>query len=476
MTTVKKIARNNLFLFSGQVISLALGLFYFAYMAGYLGAKNFGILNTAISLTLIIGLLGDLGLSSLMTREVSRNQSLAPKYLGNILLVKVLLAVVTFAVVVVVANTLGYSEQSIKVIYIIMLSTIATNFTQVFTSIFQAFERFEFQSFGVILNSILMTVGIIFSVYQKLDLIYFALVYFIVNSIILLYSFFICLRKLTFLDFNIDWAFLKQIISESLPFWLNSVFVLIYFKIDMVMLSIINGDIAVGLYSAPYRLIDALSFIPVVLMSTMYPVFSKFYVSSKESLEFAFKKSFKFLTIIAIPIGIGTTILAERIILLIYRDVQYSPSAVALQILIWASVLSFINYAPSTYFSSTNRQRALMIFTFIGAVLNICLNFILIPRFSYNGAAIATVCSELAVGILMISNIHEVQNLSALLTGVILKSLVAGAFMGLFLLIFHNFTLILLILFAAIIYFVVLYIVNGFEKEEINLFNQVFGR
>lgn len=357
-----------------------------------------------------------------------------------------------------------------------MLSTIATNFTQVFTSIFQAFERFEFQSFGVILNSILMTVGIIFSVYQKLDLIYFALVYFIVNSIILLYSFFICLRKLTFLDFNIDWAFLKQIISESLPFWLNSVFVLIYFKIDMVMLSIINGDIAVGLYSAPYRLIDALSFIPVVLMSTMYPVFSKFYVSSKESLEFAFKKSFKFLTIIAIPIGIGTTILAERIILLIYRDVQYSPSAVALQILIWASVLSFINYAPSTYFSSTNRQRALMIFTFIGAVLNICLNFILIPRFSYNGAAIATVCSELAVGILMISNIHEVQNLSALLTGVILKSLVAGAFMGLFLLIFHNFTLILLILFAAIIYFVVLYIVNGFEKEEINLFNQVFGR
>lgn len=475
MTTVKKIAKNNLFLLSGQVTSLVLGLFYFAYMAGYLGAKNLGILNTAISLTLIIGLLGDLGLSSLMTREISRNQSLAPKYLGNILLVKVLLAVLSFAVVVVVANILGYSEPAIQVIYIIMLSTIATNFTQVFTAIFQAFERFEFQSFGVILNSILMTVGIIFLVYHKLDLIYFSLLYFIVNSIILLYSFFICLRKLTFFDFHVDWVFLKQIILESLPFWLNSVFVLIYFKIDMVMLSIISGDTSVGLYSASYRLIDALSFIPVVLMSTMYPVFSKFYVSSKESLEFAFKKSFKFLTIIAIPIGIGTTILAERIILFIYRDVQYSPSAVALQILIWASVLSFMNYGPSTYFSSTNRQRALMIFTCIGAVLNIFLNFILIPRFSYNGAAIATVCSELAVGILMISNIH-VQNFSGLLTDVILKSLVAGAFMGIFLLIFHSFTLILLILFAAIIYFIILYIINGFEKEEINLFNQVFGR
>lgn len=476
MTTVKSIARNNLFLFSGQIISLVLGLFYFAYMAGYLGVKNLGILNTALSLTVLIGLLGDLGLSSLMTREISRNLSLAPKYLGNILLIKVLLAVVTFGAVVIVANILGYSEQATRVIYIITLSTIATNFTQVFYSIFQAFERLEFQSLGVILNSVLMTIGIIYSVYQKLDLIHFAYIYFITNSIIFSYSFFVCLRKLTSLDLKIDWIFLKQVISESMPFWLNSVFVLIYFKVDMVMLSIMSGDAAVGLYSASYRLIDALGFIPIVLMSTMYPIFSKFYISSRDSLEFAFKKSFKLLTIIAIPIGIGTTILAERIILFIYRDVQYAPSAAALQILIWASVLSFINYTPSTYFSSTNRQRALMIFTCIGAVLNIFLNFMLIPRFSYDGAAIATVCSELAVGILMISNIHEIQNLSVLLTDIILKSLAAGVFMGAFLLIFPHCTLILLILFAAILYFIFLYIVNGFEKEDIDLFNQVLGR
>lgn len=475
MTTLKRIAKNNLFLLSGQVINLVFGFFYFVYMANYLGAKDLGILNTALSLTLLIGLLGDLGLSSLMTREISRNHSLAPKYLGNVLLIKALLAVVTFVAVVIVANILGYSEQTIKVVYIITLSTIATNFTQVFYSIFQAFERFEFQSLGVILNSVLMTVGIIFSVYQKLDLIYFASIYFIVNTTIFSYSFFICLRKFTFLDLKIDWTFWKQTILESIPFWLNSVFVLIYFKIDMVMLSVMSGDTAVGLYSASYRLIDALGFIPMVFMSTMYPVFSKFHVNSSDYLEFAFKKSFKLLVIIAIPIGIGTTILAERIILLIY-DVQYSPSAAALQILIWASVLSFINYTPATYFTSTNRQRALMIFTCIGAILNIILNFILILRFSYNGAAIATVFSELVVGLLMISNIHKIQNLSALLADVIIKSLVSGVIMGVFLLIFQNLTLMLLILFAAILYFVLLYILNGFEKEDINLFNQVLGR
>lgn len=475
MTTVKSIAKNSLFLLSGQVTSIVFGFFYFVYMARYLGAEDLGILSFALSFTVILGLIGDLGLSSLMTREVSRNQSLAPKYLGNILVIKLFLAILTFVVVASVINTLGYSEQTIKVVYIITLSNIATNFTQIFTSIFQSFERFEFQSLGVILNSILMMFGIFFGIEQNFDLIYFSFVYLIVNVIIFAYSFLVCLRKFAVPSLKIDWTFWKQIISESIPFWLNSVFVIIYFKIDMVMLSMMSGDAAVGWYSASYRLIDSLGFIPVVLMSTMYPVFSKFHVSSRDSLEFAFKKSFKFLTIIAIPIGIGTTILAERIILLVY-GVQYSSSIAALQILIWASVLSFINYTPATYLTSTNRQRTLMIFTFLGAILNIFLNFILIPRFSYNGAAIATVSTELVVGLLMIFSIRNVQNLSVLLSDIILKSLVAGTVMGVFLLIFPNYILILMILFAAILYFIALYVINGFEKEDINLFNQVLGR
>lgn len=475
MTTVKKIAKNSLFLLSGQIISLVFGFFYFVYMARYLGAEDLGVLSFALSFTLIVGLLGDLGLSSLMTREVSRNQSLAPKYLGNIFFIKVLLAIVTFGVVVAATNILDYSEQTIKIVYLITLSNIATSFTQTFNSIFQAFERFEYQSIGMVLNSTLMLIGIFFAIEQNFDLIYFAFVYLIVSVILLVYSVIFCLWKFAIPSLKIDWIFWKQTILESMPFWLNSVFVIIYFKIDMVMLSTMDGDTVVGWYAASYRLIDALGFIPAVLMSTMYPVFSKFHVSSKDSLEFAFRKSFKILVIIAIPIGIGTTILAEKIIILIY-SIEYAPSVIALQILIWASVLSFINYTPATYLTSTNKQRTLMIFTFLGAILNIILNLILIPLFSYNGAAVATVITEFFVGSLMVYNIHRVQNLSILLSDVILKSLIAGALMGMFIFIFKSYTLVLLILFAAVIYFIALYIVNGFEKEDIILFNQVLGR
>ena len=475
MTTVKKIAKNSLFLLLGQVTSIVFGFFYFVYMARYLGAADLGVLSFAISFASILGLIGDLGLTSLMIREVSRNLLQAPKYLGSVLLIKILLSIVNFGVAVIAINILDYSEPTIQIIYIITLYNIATNFTYVFYSVFQAFERFEFQSLGLILNSTLMLISIFFAVEQKLDLIYFSFIYLIVNTIILGYSLLVCLRKFTIPVFKIDYVFWKQIISESAPFWLNTVFVLIYFKIDMVMLSVMDGDSVVGWYAASYRLIDALALLPAVLMSTLYPVFSKFYVNSRESLEFAFKKSFKFLTIVSIPIGIGTTILAERIIILIY-GVQYSPSVISLQILIWASVLSFINYTPATYLNSIDRQRTLMTFTFVGAVLNLVLNFILISRFSYIGAAIATVFTELVVSLLMISNLGKIQNLSCLLRDSILKSLIAGSIMGAFLLIFQNCTLILLILFAAILYFIVLYYVNSFEKEDISLFNQVLGR
>ena len=475
MTTVKSIARNNLFLFSAQIISLVFGIFYFVYMAKYLGAKNLGILSFALSLTVIVGLIGDLGLSSLATREVSRNQALAPKYLGNILLLKILLALVTFGFVIIIINNFNYSEQTIKVVYIITISNSLTSISQIFNSIFQAFERFEFISISTALTSILMFAGVFFAIRQEFDLIAFALIYLVVNAIILLYSVSIYTWKFAIPSLKIDWPFWKQIVLESIPFWLNSVFVIIYFKIDMVMLSMMSGDAAVGWYSASYRLIDALAFVPAVFMSTLYPVFSRFYVTSRDSLEFVFKKSFKFLTVIAVPIGIGTTILAEKIILVIYGE-QYFPSVPALQILIWASVMSFINYTPATYFTSTDRQRALMIFTFTGAILNIILNYLLIPKFSFNGAAVATVTAELVVGILMVMNIHNIRNLSFILSNVIFKCLAAGSLMAMFLTFFLDFNLIPLILFAAVIYFIALYVIRGFEKEDINLFKQVFGR
>jgi O-antigen/teichoic acid export membrane protein len=457
----------------GQIISIIFGFFYNIYTARYLGAEGFGVLSFALAFTGIFGLLGDLGLSTLAIREVARDKSLSSKYLGNITSIKLFLVIITFGVIGISINILDYPQQTINVVYIIAASTLLTNLTQIFSSMFQAYEKLEYLSIGRVINGVLMLIGAFIAIKQNLSIVSFVSIYLFVNGIVLLYSICICSWKFVLPTLRIDFIFWKKIIKESLPFWLTSVFVIIYFRIDMVMLSLMKGDVVVGWYAASYRLIDALSFIPSVFMSVMYPVFSRYHVNSKKSLELSFEKSYRFLIIIAIPIGIGTTLLAEEIINLVYGD-EYIPSVIALQILIWASVLSFINYTPATFLNSTNNQRKLMIFTSYGALLNIILNFVLIPSLSYSGAGIATVITEFVVGILMISQIRKVQNISSLLSGIIKKSLIAGSIMGVFIIMFKSYSIFVLIIPASIIYFIVLFIVRGLEKEDLNLLNQMF--
>jgi O-antigen/teichoic acid export membrane protein len=475
LNSVRRIAKNSLVLLAAQAISMVLGFIYTIYAARYLGAEGFGILSFAVAFTGMFGLLGDLGLSTLATREISRDETTASKYLGNITSIKVFLVVITFGLTALTINILDYPQQTIKVVYIMALSTLLAVFGQTFNSVFQAFEKLEYISISKVLTSILMLVGALIAINHSLNIIYFASIYLIANATALIYNVFICTWKFVLPTLKLEFPLWKEITVDALPFWLTSVFVIIYFRIDIIMLSIMNGDSVVGWYSASYKLIDALIVIPGIFMSAMYPVFSKFYIHSKDSLVFSFNKSFKFLALIAIPIGIGTTVLAEEIILAIYGT-EFSQSVIALQILIWANVLGFVNYAPATFFNSTNKQRTLMIVTFFGAVLNISLNFILIPLLSYKGAAIATVSTEFVVGLLLMYQIQKEQNIYSVIPNTLFKPLIAGIAMGLFILIFKNYSLILLICSASIFYFVSLFIINGFEKDDIKLLSQALRR
>lgn len=475
MSVIRTIAKNTLVLLAGQVVTVVLTYFYTIYTARYLGAEGFGVLSFAIAFTGISCLLADLGLSVLTIREVSRNNSLADKYVGNILAIKTILTAITLGFTAIVINILGYPFKTVVVVYLITLSTIFTSFTNMFNSIFQAFQKMEYISAGRILYSVLMFVGTLIAINKNLDIVSISFVYFFVSLVALGYSFYVCIRRFLIPKIELDFHFWKDLIKESIPFWMTSVFIIIYFRMDMIMLSMMKGNEVVGWYAAPYRLLDGLSVIPSVFMSVMFPVFSKYYTDSKSSLEFAFEKSLKFLVIISIPIGIGTTILADDIIMLFYGN-EYTPSVAALKILIWASVLSYINWTPATLLNSANKQRTLMICTSIGAILNIILNCLLIPSLSYKGAGIATIISEFAVGLLILSSIQKTQNLLSPLTDAIFKSLISGIIMGLFMIAFKSYTSIILILAASVIYFVGLIITDTIRKEERNLLNQMIRR
>ena len=129
MSTVQRIAKNTTVLLVAQVASYLLAFFYMMYTARYLGPASFGILSFAAAFTGIFSVFGDLGLSTLITREVARDKSLAPKYLANVSLMKVILVAITFGLIALTINLMSYPEETIKAVYLIALSVIFTAFT-----------------------------------------------------------------------------------------------------------------------------------------------------------------------------------------------------------------------------------------------------------------------------------------------------------------------------------------------------------
>jgi Polysaccharide biosynthesis protein. len=141
MNTVQRIAKNTGVLLASQVVSYVFGFFYVMYTARYLGAEGFGVLSFALAFTGIFGVFSDLGVSTLTVREVARDKSLAGKYLGNIVVMKVILVAITFGLIALTINLLGYPEQTIKVVYLVALYIIFGAFSNIFNSIFQAYEK-----------------------------------------------------------------------------------------------------------------------------------------------------------------------------------------------------------------------------------------------------------------------------------------------------------------------------------------------
>lgn len=244
----------------------------------------------------------------------------------------------------------------------------------------------------------------------------------------------------------------------------------------MISLIISNPNEVMGWYNAAYRLVFVLSFIPTTFLMAIYPIMSKCYLSTDDSLKFMFERSFKYLLIISIPIGVGVTSLAGKIILFSY-GVAYAPSTIALQILVWSEVLIFLNSAFGNLLSSINRQVVVAKQTMITSILNILLNMVLISKYSYIGASVATVITNCFAFILLFVFVSRsgyplpnktVSDLS--------KVLAASFIMYLFIEYFKETNLILLIILSAILYFITIYLLKIMDDNDMQLLKKLLGR
>jgi len=472
MSSFKNFARNTSFLLVSRLIGTILAFFCSIFIVRYLGPTEFGVIAFAISFTGIWGVLSDLGFSVLTTRDLARNLFEKRLYVGNVLLICIIMALITFLLIAIVINLLNYPKETVTVVYIMALYVILTSFTNIFYSIFRANEKMEYQSLGEILNNFLLFLGILVGIALDLNVVLLSLVYIFSSFLTLAYSCLISCWKFFIPEIKTKFSLWKHIFFNALPFGLTSVSGVIYTFIDSVLLSLMKDQFTVGIYSAAYRLTLALVTLPLVINLSIFPIMSKIYVDNNPdiTLKAVVKEYFNIMVILAIPMGIGVTLLADKIILVLYGN-QYTDSIIALQILIWSIVLIFANSAFVRLLESSDRQLIMTKITIFSMIGNIILNILLIPQFSYIGASVATVFTELTIFTLVfIITYREVYDNFLKDVGSFLgKIIVSSLIMAIFIAIFKDINLFLLIVIAIALYTTLLYILDV-NREYTKLF------
>ena len=471
MSHTKLLIKNTGILIFGEVMSRVFSFFLIILIARYLGDVGLGKYSFVFAFVGVFSVLSDFGSTVYMTREISRDTSLSDKYFGKVFVFKLLVGLLATVLPVVV---IFFTSQSMEIKTGVLLTSIAMFFYYIafsFRAVVNAFEVQGYQSLYVISERIIAFILGAFVLYRGYGLLALLAVLVLSNasSYFILYK--LVSKNIIKFQLKFDYPFIKSFLKSSAPFWFTTIFMTIYFKIDTVMLSFMKDYAVTGWYNAAYKIIDALSFVPFVIITVVFPPMSKFYKSNANFLRILYEKVFYYLALLALPLGLGATMLADRIILFVYKQ-SFVNSVIALQILMWALVLIFVNYMMGYFLNSIEKQKLFTLTTGLCAVINIILNFILIPPYSFKGAAIATVATEFFNFVMLYyftsKNGYKI-NLS-----ILAKPLIATVFMGIIIYYTMFLHLLLIIPIAIAAYFAILLIMRGIHKEELDIAKMVY--
>jgi len=474
MTTHRRIFKNTAALASADIFTRLMRFALAIVIARTLGAAGYGIYAFAFSFAEVYGVVSDFGMSNLIIRDTSRDKKYLSRYLGNILLVETVLSLIAFGFLFVLVGAMNLPPEKAIIVYIAVISYILTNLAQILRATFKAHEKMEYDALlNVAQQSITVILGVLV-LYFGYGLIALALAFVIGSLVNLVASLVLVSTKFTKPKFALSRRFLNYLGKEVPSFGLIVFFTLIYYDISTVLLSFISGDAATGWFNAAYAMSLALTFLPAAFMGALFPVISTLHVSSRDLTKTAYNESFRYMVILGLPLAFGTTVLADKIIDIIY-GAQFHNSAVVLQIVIWSITILFLNFVLTTTLTSINLQRVVMYATGLSVAVNIVLNLLFIPPFSYVGASAVMVATELTT--FSICFYFASKNLCLIgLPRLLVKPLVGSFIMAVVVYYLRPINLFIIIGVAVWVYFATLIALRTFTTQDVSVIKSIVGR
>lgn len=466
MSLATKVAYNTIIQIMGKAISTILGLAAVAIMTRFLGKSGFGQYTTVITYLSFFGIIADFGLTLVTAQMISQPGIDQNKILGNLFGLRLISAIVFLGLAPFIIVFFPY-EPIIKLgVAIATLSFFFIALNQILVGLYQKNLKMEIVSLAEIVGRIFLLIGIVMVIYCKAGLLgmVMATVLGSLVNFIIHYYFSHRLAQIKFLfDFNI-W---REIIKKSWPIALTIIFNLIYLRADILILSLIKSQAEVGIYGATYKVIDILTTLPFMFAGIILPIITLSWAEKKfDNFNKVIQRSFDLMIIISLPLIIGSQFVSKQIMILIAGN-DFAASGEILRILILATGFIFIGCLFSHAIIAVEEQKRIIkayIFTALTALAGY---LILIPRYSYFGAAWVTVYSEFTIALASYYLVIKKSKFSPKLN-ILLKSMFASVIMALFIYLFLSLiNLFLIIVFAIFVYFFTFFLIKGFSKQDI---------
>jgi O-antigen/teichoic acid export membrane protein len=387
---------NTGWLFLERILGMFISLLVGVYVARYLGPDNYGLLSYANSFVGLFMFLATLGLDSILVRELVRDEKKRDELLGTTFILKIIGSLLLLGVVLATVKVTTNDSFTNLLIFIIALGTIFQSF-QVIDFYFQSKVLSKYTVYIQIISEILSATMKLILIFLKKNLLYFAIVILIENIVLAAGSMVMYTKqKLSFFNWKLKYNLAKNLLKNSWPLMLSSITISIYMRIDQVMIKNILDTKAVGNYAVAVRLVEIWYFIPIAVTKSFFPAIINAKKISEKLYYERLQKLYDLMTWSAIGIALPIMLFSHNIIKLLF-GIQYQEAVGVLQIYVWASVFVFLGCASGRWFLVENLQLLGSIYSFLGSILNVLLNILLIPKYGIIGAAWATLISYIII-------------------------------------------------------------------------------
>ncbi len=377
MSEHRTVAKNALVMMMTQGVTWSLALLLVVFLPRALGVEAMGKYHFSSSLWAMVVIVVSFGMDLLLTKEIARNPERANELVVNSIAVRTGLFFVGWALVGGFLEWFHYPSSTRQVVHVMAVSFLLWEMIHPMQAALQGLERMEYISLSTV-------AGKAFNTFVCLALLFWGTNVLMVTAIGIPAAVLTLIIQIRSLGRFAPWKFRPQLktmgylLKAGIPYLLATAFLVIYMQFDIVILSLLLDDRAVGWYGVADQLFGTLLFVPNVMITAVFPVLSRRYAAAPESSQKVTQRSFDLLTVLSMPVGLGVLVIADPLVKILFGP-AFGPSGPILALMGLVLILTSLNVLLGYSLMSMDRQNEWTFVMAVTTVLTLPLDWILIP-------------------------------------------------------------------------------------------------